>query len=58
MLVFQYLTLPRFVQGYTALHYAAANDKIDVIHELMEHGADVNASDKNVLMHCAPQNEG
>lgn len=48
--------------GFTALHYAAANDQVEVIDELMDHGlnhgADVNASDAQVHMHCAPQKTG
>jgi ankyrin repeat protein len=35
---------PTFIQGSTALHYAANDGKLELIGKLIEHGADVNAS--------------
>ncbi|WP_371219232.1 ankyrin repeat domain-containing protein [Orientia tsutsugamushi] len=42
--------------GYTALHYASARGRIDVVEFLLNNNADINITGKNTVVHSAAKN--
>ncbi|WP_371220042.1 ankyrin repeat domain-containing protein [Orientia tsutsugamushi] len=42
--------------GYTALHYASARGRIDVVEFLLNNNADINITGKNTVVHFAAKN--